>query len=164
MVGEVSAVAGKVNSSSQHFALTSTETDRAVSEIALAIGEVAQGTERQVQVIESAKESVENTARAVADSAQKGARRRRPRSVRGRSRRSGIEAAAQATAAMQSVRNSTDAVNGAIQGLDAMNEQIGEIVVTITALAQQTNLLALNAAIEARAGGRPGTRVRGRRR
>ena len=57
---------------------------------------------------------------------------------------------------MQSVRDSSGQVAGAIRDLAAKSEQIGGIVETITGIAEQTNLLALNAAIEAARAGEQG--------
>ncbi|HEY6854304.1 MAG TPA: methyl-accepting chemotaxis protein, partial [Gemmatimonadales bacterium] len=70
--------------------------------------------------------------------------------------REGVDAAQQATAAMESVRESSSAVSQAIGELAAKSEQIGAIVQTITAISEQTNLLALNAAIEAARAGKHG--------
>ena len=85
-------------------------------------------------------------------------RRRRPRwpPTRGRPTQEGVGAADQASAAMESVRESSAAVSAAIGELAAKSEQIGAIVQTITAISEQTNLLALNAAIEAARAGEQG--------
>ena len=48
------------------------------------------------------------------------------------------------------------AVSAAIRGLADKSEQVGQIVQTITGIAEQTNLLALNAAIEAARAGEHG--------
>src|SRR5205823_13031346 len=74
----------------------------------------------------------------------------------GRAAGDGVAAAAQANHAMQSVRDSSQAVSDAIDGLAAKCQQIGAIVQTITGIAEQTNLLALNAAIEAARAGEQG--------
>jgi methyl-accepting chemotaxis protein len=63
--------------------------------------------------------------------------------------REGVEAAGQATSAIQQVADSSAQVGAAIETLSARSERIGGIVTTITGIAEQTNLLALNAAIEA---------------
>jgi methyl-accepting chemotaxis protein len=68
----------------------------------------------------------------------------------------GVGAAQQANEAMRAVRDSSEEVSSAIGELASKSEQIGEIVVTITQIAEQTNLLALNAAIEAARAGEQG--------
>jgi methyl-accepting chemotaxis protein len=67
-----------------------------------------------------------------------------------------VLAAEEASAAMASVRDSSQEVNTVIRELAAKSEQIGNIVATITTIAEQTNLLALNAAIEAARAGEQG--------
>ena len=48
------------------MASTSDEAGRAAGEIAGAVGEVAQGAERQVRIVESTREAVQEAARAAA--------------------------------------------------------------------------------------------------
>jgi hypothetical protein len=70
--------------------------------------------------------------------------------------RQGVTAAAQASAAMSSVRDASHEVTTAIRGLAGKSQEISGIVETITAIAAQPNLLALNAAIEAARAGEQG--------
>ena len=125
------------------MAATSSEAGHAVNEIARAVGDVAQGAERQVRMVENARSSSDETARC---------RRAGTRGIAAgrRARRSS------ASEAMASVRESSDSVSDAIAGWRAKSEQIGGIVETITGIAGQTNLLALNAAIEAARAGEQG--------
>jgi methyl-accepting chemotaxis protein len=142
MVGKIDQAAGQLSSASQQMASTSEEAGRAVGEIANAVGDVAQGAERQVRMVEEARESTDATAR-----------------VAGETRTAadqGVDAARRAAEAMHSVRDASDAVSQAMVGLSGKSEQIGGIVETITGIAGQTNLLALNAAIEAARAGEQG--------
>jgi methyl-accepting chemotaxis protein len=79
VVGDVSASAGTVASASNQMASTSEEAGRAVGEIASAVGDVAQGAERQVRMVETARDTALETARAAR-------RRRRPQARRPPSR------------------------------------------------------------------------------
>ena len=113
----------------------------ALGGIASSIGDVAAGAERQVRMVDAARQSAQETASQV-----------------GEARRvalEGVAAAQQATHAMDAVRDSTGSVTNAIREL-AEKPQIGGIVETITSIASQTNLLALNAAIEAARAGEQG--------
>jgi methyl-accepting chemotaxis protein len=142
IVGRLAVAAEGVSSASQQMALTSNEAGRAIGEIASAVGQVAEGAERQVRMVAEARSSAEETSRA-ANEAQAVAE-------------DGAHASEQATQAMNAVRESSSAVSTAINALAAKSEQIGGIVATITGIAGQTNLLALNAAIEAARAGEQG--------
>jgi methyl-accepting chemotaxis protein len=142
MIGQVSNVARTMAASSQQMASTSEEAGRAVGEIAQAVTDVATGAERQVQLVEQARRTGEETGEA-ADQAWSYAEE-------------GVAASAKATEAMQALRASTGDITHAIRELAAKSEQIGGIVETITGIAGQTNLLALNAAIEAARAGEQG--------
>ncbi|MFL5962776.1 MAG: methyl-accepting chemotaxis protein [Gaiellaceae bacterium] len=142
LIGNVQSASGTVSSASQQIATTSGESQRAVGEIASAVGEVASGAERQVQMIEHARQSAEETA------AQVGAAHEVALA--------GVQSAHQVSQAMEAVRESSSTVTEAMRGLASKSEQIGGIVETITGIAGQTNLLALNAAIEAARAGEQG--------
>jgi methyl-accepting chemotaxis protein len=142
IVGDVSRAASTMGSASQQMASTSEEAGRAVGEIANAVADVASGAERQVQMVEEARTSTDETARAAEQA----------RTVANE----GVEAADKASTAMRELRDSNAQVTGAIRQLASKSEQIGGIVETITGIAGQTNLLALNAAIEAARAGEQG--------
>jgi methyl-accepting chemotaxis protein len=156
LVGAVSTSSQTLSAASQEMASTSEEAGRAVTEIAQAVSDVAQGAEQQVRSVEQAKaatEEVSVASRTGAEAAQRTA------TVAAEARQiatDGETAVAQATEAMRQVRESSDHVTAAMQGLATKSEEIGGIVETITAISGQTNLLALNAAIEAARAGEQG--------
>jgi methyl-accepting chemotaxis protein len=156
LLGGVTRSAQGINEASQQMARSSEEAGRAVVEITSAIEDLAQGSERQIHVVNDVQRSGEVVGRqmeasivnaqATADVAA---------SVR-EVALEGSQTAERATAAMREVGASTTAVTGAIRDLAGKSEEIGGIVNTITAIAEQTNLLALNAAIEAARAGEQG--------
>ena len=80
IVGQVDAAATALTSSSQQVATTSEEAGRAVGEIASAINEIADGAGRQVQMVDEARRSAEDTGSAAAQTesiAQEGVQRGR---------------------------------------------------------------------------------------
>jgi methyl-accepting chemotaxis protein len=156
IVGEVSGSATQVSAASQQMASTSEESGRATSEIANAVGGIAQGAERQVQMVEAARRSAEEVGRAVLQAAENATQTAQVAHDAREIAQQGVGAAEQATTAMGSVRDSSQAVSQAMRDLSSKSEQISQIVQTITGIAEQTNLLALNAAIEAARAGEHG--------
>ena len=142
LVNGLTVASTSILHASQQMASTSVEAGRAVEEIAGAIGEVANGSERQVQMIADARESATDTAQRAATAREVA--------------EAGIDAAGRAATAMESVRSTSRSLAVAMQGLAERSGQIGGIVETITGIAGQTNLLALNAAIEAARAGEQG--------
>ncbi len=142
LIGHVQETSTTVSAASQQMASTSEEAGRAVGEIATAVTDVAAGAERQVKMVEEARNSAEETAARANDSRT--------------AAEQGVAAARQASQAMEGVRESTESVTQATRGLAEKSDQIGGIVQTITGIASQTNLLALNAAIEAARAGEQG--------
>jgi methyl-accepting chemotaxis protein len=156
VLGRVTSTAGDVGSSSSQMASTSQEAGRATGEIATAVGGVALGAERQVQLVLAARHSAEEVTRAVADSAVQASGTAEAAHAARQVAVEGVAAAEEATEAMRSVRDSSHEVTAAIRELADKSERIGAIVHTISGISEQTNLLALNAAIEAARAGEQG--------
>jgi methyl-accepting chemotaxis protein len=156
LIGDVAGNATSVASASHQMASTSDEAGRAVGEIANAVGDVAQGAERQVRMVEAAREAAQEAANAASTSAERAQETASAAAEAREVAREGVSAAEQATGAIRQVADSSAEVGTAIQELAARSERIGGIVDTITGIAEQTNLLALNAAIEAARAGEQG--------
>ena len=142
VVGKVRDASETLSAASQQMASTSDEAGRAVGEIAEAVSDVASGAERQVRMVDEARNAAEETATEANEA--------RTVAVEG------MAAAQQASEAMAAVGESTGEVTSAIRSLASKSTEIGGIVETITGIASQTNLLALNAAIEAARAGEQG--------
>jgi methyl-accepting chemotaxis protein len=138
------------------MASTSEEAGRAVGEIANAVGDVAQGAERQVRMVESTREVMQQAARSATESAENAHSTAQAAEQARNVTREGVAAAGEATEAIRALAESSAQVGETIQTLSHKSERIGGIVDTITGIAEQTNLLALNAAIEAARAGEQG--------
>jgi methyl-accepting chemotaxis protein len=156
IVGRVSSTATGVTESSKQMAGTSDEAGRAIQEIATAIGEVAEGTNVQVQKVEIVREAAARAAETARDSAGRAHEAAQTAEQAKGIATEGLVAADEASAAMRGLAESAAGVTGAIESLAGKSERIGGIVDTITGIAEQTNLLALNAAIEAARAGEQG--------
>jgi methyl-accepting chemotaxis protein len=141
-LGEVREAADTVSDASQQMAASAEETGHAVGEIATAVSDVAVGAERQVVMLEQARQ----------DTAETGDAATAAREIA----TTGVAAAEQASSAMEAVRSSTAEVSSAMETLKERSDRIAGIVETITGISKQTNLLALNAAIEAARAGEHG--------
>jgi methyl-accepting chemotaxis protein len=156
LASNLSFAADRVSVASHEMASTSEEAGKASSEIAHAVGDVAQGAERQVRMVDAAKDAAANVARAVTESADSANHAAEMAHETRKVAQEGMGAAGEANRAMQSVRESSQAASEAIRQLAGKSDKIGAIVATITGIAEQTNLLALNAAIEAARAGEQG--------
>ena len=144
---------------SQQMAATSEEAGKAVGEIAAAVGDVAQGAERQVRGVDSVRASGRPgrarrtqasaaSAQEAAEVADAGAREHRPRGRRcGRPGHRGHGGRPWLVAVGHQAHPAS---------WPASRSRSARIVETITGIADQTNLLALNAAIEAARAGEQG--------
>jgi methyl-accepting chemotaxis protein len=156
MLVEIGSTSEHLSAASQEMAGISSETGRAIDEIAGAVTSVAEGAEQQVRAIAGAKQLTEEMATAAGTSAA-GAHATAVAATQARElAQAGAHAVAHATDAMRAVQATSLEVTEAVRSLDAKSEQIGTIVQTITGIAEQTNLLALNAAIEAARAGEQG--------
>jgi methyl-accepting chemotaxis protein len=118
------------------------QSTHAMSGIAAASTQVAQGAERQAMMLQHSRELADEVSAATAHAQELGA--------------AGADAAAAANDVMQRVRVSGQDAQAGIDELAHKSNEIGGILETITGIADQTNLLALNAAIEAARAGEHG--------
>ncbi len=99
-----------------------------------------------VQQITSTVEEINQSSGQVADSAKEVSAAGR---VMAQSGREGLSAVEDTTNAMDAIRDQVETVARNVVALSQNTQAIGEIIATVTNIAEQSNLVALNAAIEA---------------
>ena len=117
-------------------------TAQAMTEIAAASTQVAEGAERQTMMLARSRELATEASAATERARELGA--------------VGVQAVGEVTDVIERVRVSGQDAQTGISELARKSGEIGGILETITAIADQTNLLALNAAIEAARAGEHG--------
>lgn len=156
LVGKVSQSSGLVASTSQELTSGAEQSAQASNQIAVAIMEVFNGTEKQLSVVENTTQIVSQMSRGihqildsskvVTNSSEKAAE-------------SAMEGSKAIDKTMNQMTNIENTVNSSAQVIDSLGErsqEISQIIDTISGIADQTNLLALNAAIEAARAGEQG--------
>ena len=134
--------AGNVSSASAQILASSIQTAGATREQAGAVNQVSS----TVREIKTSAEQVAQRAQSVAEQASRASR----------VAQHGNEAVHAAMTAMTDIHRKVEAIAENILALSEQTQQIGEIIDTVTDIADQSNILALNAAIEAAQAGEAG--------
>ncbi len=163
MRGSVSDVLHRVSESSESLSASAEELNATTEQSALAsnqvadsIVKVAQGTSEQMDAVNSASDAVSdlhNTIQRVAGQADEAASHGREAAEVARDGGRTLE---QAIGQIKRIEQSTNESTEVVTALGERSNEIGQIVDTISSIAEQTNLLALNAAIEAARAGEHG--------
>ncbi len=152
----VSENAQNLLSSAEELNSTTDQSALAANQVAQSIVKVAEGTNRQLDAVNSTSEAINNlneTIKNIATDADNAAEQSKSASDVAREGGKTLE---EAIAQIKSIEESSKKTTEAVAKLGESSKEIGQIVGTITGIAEQTNLLALNAAIEAARAGEAG--------
>lgn len=151
--GKLGASSNTVLETSSHLSVITRETNAALSEVALAIEEIAQGSTLQARNVQVSSESMKGLAQQLEDISIV------TENMNNVSHRSmelstkGLEQVELLTDKSSETKSSTTEVASIVQKVNERMEEINAIIEVITKITDQTNLLSLNASIEsARAG------------
>ena len=156
MILNIKDSAEKVAGASQHLTASSDQSALAATQVAAVINEVADGAQRQLEAVDHTRQTVDQMSEQIQEVTAK------ITNVANSSKQT--ETAAQAGLAhietsvkqMQSINQTVKHSSLLVRKLGDRSMEIGQIIETISAIANQTNLLALNAAIEAARAGEQG--------
>ncbi|GGK25437.1 chemotaxis protein [Caldalkalibacillus thermarum] len=156
MIASVSHMSDQVAESAQTLATSSEQSSAASTEVAKAMEEIASGATQQSELVVENAQAVTHLAEQIKVIEDQG------QEIKTASQ-SMLAASKDGLSQMNHLREQSDRASAmteevvkAIQVLEERSKHIGEIVSTISEIANQTNLLALNAAIEAARAGEYG--------
>ncbi len=145
-----------LSASAEELNATTEQSAEASNQVASSIVNVAQGTSEQLEAVGGTTEAIEHlneTLQCVSAQADNAATQGREAADVARDGGKTLE---QAIQQIQHIEQSTIQSTEVVTSLGERSKEIGQIVGTISGIAEQTNLLALNAAIEAARAGEQG--------
>jgi methyl-accepting chemotaxis protein len=142
LIGEIQRSSGNVASASNQILAVTSQQASGVNEQSAAITQ----TSATVEEVRASADQAVDMANTVNDNAQ----------AASRVATIGVQAVQEATRGMEEIKNQVSQIAENIVALSEQTQQIGEIITTVSDLADQSNLLALNAAIEAARAGEQG--------
>ncbi len=156
LIRKISGAAEQVAASSEEMTASSEEVGKAMQNVALSVETISRGSNEQnrdLQSVNKQMSDLNSSAEEIAASSQASADAANQVSENART---GGESVVAAVNMMQEIKDTSSTATEAINKLNEEAKKIGNIVNTITTIAEQTNLLALNAAIEAARAGEQG--------
>ncbi|MEL1134847.1 methyl-accepting chemotaxis protein [Desulfitobacterium sp. THU1] len=156
LVKQISQTSEHVASSSQQLSAGAEQSAQASNEVAAAITEVAQGTEKQMKAVNDVAAVVEEMAAGMEQVLTNTEYVVRSAEGTAQAAKKGQESIHTTINQMDHIQKSVNNSASLVEQLGVRSQEIGQIVETISAIADQTNLLSLNAAIEAARAGEQG--------
>ena len=128
----------------------------AVVEIVASVREQAAGTSEQAAAVQETTATMEEISQSGNQIAERARQVAAAAEATSTATSQGLDAAQNGTKVMDAIQEQAETVAENIVTLSEKTQAVGEIIATVTDIAEQSNLLALNAAIEAAAAGEQG--------
>ncbi len=152
----VSHSAESLAGSAEELNATTEQSSMAANQVAQSIVKVAEGTSQQLDSVEYTINTFENLNEAIQDMAKESEKAANKTREASEIAREGEITLKTAIEQIKTIEKTSQETAKSVTTLSENSKQIGEIVSTISGIADQTNLLALNAAIEAARAGEQG--------
>lgn len=161
--GELARMGAHLNAMRQALRQVATQTRAAAENVNAATGQIRASAQEQAAASAQQLSAIEQTTATLTEITQSGAQITRraqdvERNAKGAAALSeeGLRAVVATVQAMDSIREQVESVATTILRLSERTQAIGEIILTVTTIAERSHLLALNASIEAAAAGEHG--------
>ena len=156
VVRSVDNSAESLSHSAEELNATTDQSAKAANQIAQSVSKVAEGTNKQLEAVNATSDLITILNDAIQVTATESANASEKSNYASEIARRGGETLAVAIEQIKSIERSTAQTTETVTALGENSKHIGQIVDTISGIADQTNLLALNAAIEAARAGEQG--------
>lgn len=156
LIGQISSTTELVAASSQQLTANVEQSAQAVDQVAGSASLMAQGAEKQLQAVDETSVTVEQMSAGIQQVAANANQVSGIADKTADTAHDGGKAIEAAVNQMDNIERTVIHSAQVVEKLGKRSQEIGEIVDTISAIANQTNLLALNAAIEAARAGEQG--------
>jgi methyl-accepting chemotaxis protein len=156
VISQVSVSAEQLAASSEELTASAEQSAQASTQVAISITEVATGTEAQGQNINATAMTIQNITTAIQEIASNAGIATGISDQAAAAAENGGNSIEAAISQMNTINKTVTESAKVVTKLGERSREIGQIVDTISNIANQTNLLALNAAIEAARAGEQG--------
>ena len=156
VITSVSTSSESLTASTEELNSTTEQSAIAANQVADSIGKVAASTNQQLDAVNAMSDAINNLSSAIQSMAKDASSATSQSMEAANIARESGETLEKAIKQIKSIAESSNKTKDAVTALGENSQKIGNIVDTISGIAEQTNLLALNAAIEAARAGEQG--------